>query len=54
MNLVYKIRNIVDKLVFIRDKRCESLEEKDTMADACNLLDNLASAIKPFVEEEQR
>lgn len=52
MNVVYKIRAVVDELIKIRDNRCETREEQDVMAEACNLLDNLASAIKPFIEEE--
>lgn len=50
MEAAEKIYNLVEKLIKIRDLRCETWEERDAVADACNMLDELAKYIKNFEE----
>ena len=50
MEVTQKIYNLVEKLIKIRDLRCETWEERDAVADACNTLEELAKFIKNFQE----
>lgn len=50
MEVIQKIYNLVEKLIKIRDLRCENWEERDAIAEACNTLDELAKFIKNFQE----
>jgi hypothetical protein len=50
MEVTQKIYNLVEKLIKIRDLRCETWEERDAVAEACNTLEELAKFIKNFQE----
>ena len=50
MEVTQKIYNLVEKLIKIRDVRCETWEERDAVAEACNTLEELAKFIKNFQE----
>lgn len=45
-NIVKDLDVTIEELIAIRDNRCETLSEKDTVAYACNVLENLIDLIK--------
>ena len=41
-NTVEKMNKTVERLIAIRDNRCEDWKERDAVAYACNILQSLA------------
>ena len=42
-NAVNEINKTIEQIIKIRDNRCVELEEKDALAYACNILEDLAT-----------
>lgn len=41
-----EIEHLVEKLIAIRDNKLDNWEDRDTIADACNILENLKGEMK--------